>query len=88
MKPRRKPGERKAQAKRLLETVQRGPVLHATGVHQLQAMQDAEAQVRRWLKTWVLPAVTDLIPEIEDLLNEPQPKEGTRTHVDPDQKKR
>lgn len=56
---------RKQKAARLMELIERGPVLSDIGMSKYTP-EEAMAATRRWLSSWVEPLVKDLVPELRE----------------------
>lgn len=54
---------RRQRANQLLERLERGPSLstHRIG---MSSAREAEAQVKIWLRSWIVHEVIDLVPEL------------------------
>lgn len=56
---------RKVRALELLRTLENGPNIGTPGRMGV-TKSEAEADVKSWLRTWVIPEVRALIPELKD----------------------
>jgi len=60
-------GTRKQEAKELMERLERGPSLHEPffGEGEFNA-KEAEKQFGIWCRTWIIPVVKRLVPELKE----------------------
>ena len=57
---------RKQRAARLLERIERGPSFNPTTGEPLTT-EEAQALYNRWMQSWILEDLKDLIPELKPL---------------------
>ena len=56
---------RKQKAAELMKLIEDGPILSSFTVDEFTT-EEAQAQTRLWLASWVRPLVEDLVPELKE----------------------